>query len=460
MPRLPLRLGFSSGIEPSLPVSSQQLVNFYLHQNPSDAKDPVSLYGTPGLVPYAQVGTGPIRGMCSLGSGMVVVSGEGAYYVDVRAVVTFLGTCVGHGPASCILHPRGVLIASDSRAYVATQTTLSQLEETGLGSGTSLDGYAIWHRKNTQEFLVSGINAPLIYDDAEFTLASAYPDDIVRVIAINRELWVLKETSYEIFTNTGALDFPFQRINSAVYRRGCLAPHSAAHWLNTVVFVGDDKRVHGSSGYQMAPISTSSVDYVLAGDSDLKNAVGSVHAYFGHVFYTLTTKNNTFVYDFTTQLWHRKKSYEMQRWRCNAVIQKGADIYCGDAFNNRVYLVSDRCYTENSQPILRETISAPLFLNGERGSMFDVQVFFEGGVGLSYGQGQRPKAMLQFSDDGGFNWSSEQWSDIGDIGRYSAVARWSRLGQFKQRNIRVTVSDPVKVVITGGTVRVEAENNE
>ena len=85
-----------------------------------------------------------------------------------------------------------------------------------------------------------------------------------------------------------------------------------------------------------------------------------------------------------------------------------------------------------------------------------LEVEFEAGVGLATGQGSDPQAVLDWSDDGGHTWGNEHWVDIGEIGEYKARAVWRRLGRSRNRTYRLTVSDPVKVVILGATLEAMA----
>ena len=80
---------------------------------------------------------------------------------------------------------------------------------------------------------------------------------------------------------------------------------------------------------------------------------------------------------------------------------------------------------------------------------------FESGTGLVTGQGNDPQAMLDWSDDGGHNWSNEHWTDIGAIGNYETRAIWRRLGSSRNRVFRLTISDPIKVIIIAA--RMDAE---
>lgn len=67
-----------------------------------------------------------------------------------------------------------------------------------------------------------------------------------------------------------------------------------------------------------------------------------------------------------------------------------------------------------------------------------------------------PHACLDWSDDGGHTFGNEHWKSIGNIGEYKNRAIWRRLGQARSRIFRVTISEPVKVVILGAYGELEA----
>lgn len=71
--------------------------------------------------------------------------------------------------------------------------------------------------------------------------------------------------------------------------------------------------------------------------------------------------------------------------------------------------------------------------------------------------GVDPKVMLQWSNDGGFTWSNEYWKSAGKIGEYNARVTFTRMGMSRDRVFRVTVTDPVKWIITDARIDVESE---
>lgn len=83
-----------------------------------------------------------------------------------------------------------------------------------------------------------------------------------------------------------------------------------------------------------------------------------------------------------------------------------------------------------------------------------LEIDFESGVGVPYGQGSTPTAMLRWSDDGGHTWSNTHSVSIGAIGKYRARARWTRLGSSRDRIFELTISDPVKAVVIGANAKV------
>jgi hypothetical protein len=98
----------------------------------------------------------------------------------------------------------------------------------------------------------------------------------------------------------------------------------------------------------------------------------------------------------------------------------------------------------------RKAIGRLLSSGGYRVAMDELLLSMEMGVGLDGSvQGADPDVMLRYSDDGGNNWSNERWGKIGKLGEYERQIRFARLGQFRERLLEVSVSDPVKAVLRG-----------
>lgn len=59
--------------------------------------------------------------------------------------------------------------------------------------------------------------------------------------------------------------------------------------------------------------------------------------------------------------------------------------------------------------------------------------------------GADPQIMLSTSDDGARTWSAlQKWRSMGKMGQYLQRLRWLKMGQFRQRVIKLEVTDPVR----------------
>jgi hypothetical protein len=60
-------------------------------------------------------------------------------------------------------------------------------------------------------------------------------------------------------------------------------------------------------------------------------------------------------------------------------------------------------------------------------------------------QGADPQIMLDWSDDGARTWSQlKLWRSMGKIGEYLKRLRWLKMGQARQRVLRLRITDPVR----------------
>ena len=80
--------------------------------------------------------------------------------------------------------------------------------------------------------------------------------------------------------------------------------------------------------------------------------------------------------------------------------------------------------------------------------MSKFELDMEAGTGNTVSPGNNPQVMMDWSGDGGHTFNIPQkWNALGAIGAYRQRLRWLRMGQARQRTIRVTISDPVKRTI-------------
>jgi len=162
-------------------------------------------------------------------------------------------------------------------------------------------------------------------------------------------------------------------------------------------------------------------------------------------------------------MWHKwlytnnLGQYERCRGNCAAVFQ--GNVLVGDYSNGKIYKLERNIYTDDGQNVKRLRRAPHLTVDLQRQYFEELQLQFQPGVGLSTGQGEDPQAMLRWSSDGGSTWSSEHWTTIGKIGKYTNRAIWRRLGTARDRIFEVSVSDPVKAVIVSANLKMTAGEN-
>lgn len=434
--------------------------NFYMERNPAGSKSPVALIGTPGLKLWTSVGDGPIRGMILVAGNLFVISGTELYYINRSKASTLVGTVLGTANVHLVENGTDVLIIAGAHNYAARKSQILEIPEPNLVGAAYQDGYGIAAKSNTEQFYLSNNDDLTLWTATDFSSADTFADNLVTLISDHRELWLFGERTTEIWHNTGNAAFPFQRAGSGFIERGCLAPGAVAKEANSVFWPGDDYQVYQASGYTPKPISrpgvTRLIEQLIASEGTANSAWSFTYTQEGHTFYVLNFNNLSLVYDLTTGLWHTRKSWGINRWRANCYANPWQLKLVGDYENGNIYELDMDTYDDNGDTIVRRATSMPINPGaGVRGIMDEFFLDMETGVGLTTGQGSDPQMMLDWSDNGGKTWSNEHWAPVGKIGEYTKRVRWQRLGSFRQRILRLSISDPVKSVIVKAKARVE-----
>lgn len=65
------------------------------------------------------------------------------------------------------------------------------------------------------------------------------------------------------------------------------------------------------------------------------------------------------------------------------------------------------------------------------------------------------KISLEYSDDGGYNWTNKRERSLGAEGEYLQRVRFNRLGSFRQRVVRISTSSPAGTDLMGAVAYIE-----
>jgi hypothetical protein len=330
-----------------------------------------------------------------------------------------------------------------------------------------IDTFFIYPNPNTIQWGASNSNS------ASSNPLSFAPDDgsadlLVTLTSVNREVFLLHERSSSVWVDQGSFPFPFVRLPGTSTQHGCAAAYSVARIGESFAWLGKDDRGQGvvwkMAGYVPERISTYAVENATSTYPIISDARAYSYQQGGHEFYVLTfpSADVTWVYDSTTNLWH-KRAYRdalnvLHRDRGNCAAIFSNKVVVGDWQNGNLYSLDLNIYTDaGGVPLWRMRRAPHLTSDLKRVSYQELQIQYEPGVGLVSGQGSDPQAMLTYSDDGGSTWSNQHWTSVGKIGQYKNRARWQRLGMARDRIFQVEMSDPVKFVIVSANLRAQAE---
>lgn len=435
----------------SLTASAQRLVNMYAERNPEGAKSPVSLYRTPGLTPWVEVGSGPCRGIQVMGPHVYVVSGAELYRISSSGTSQLIGTV--NGTFHCRMTDNGthVGIATENEIYAANESEILTHAQTGMCGAAFLDGYGVFPQRGTEDFYITGLDDMTTIDALDFSAADAVQDLLVGCIVDHRELWLAGERTTEIWGNVGNAAFPFARNPGGFIERGCASPGSLAKSERHVFLLGDDLSVYASQGYQLNRVSTPAIEALILDQSDHASAEGFAYTQAGHTFYVLSFANLTITYDATLDKWHERESYGASRWRASRYAQFGARHIVGDYETGALYELDLEAHDEDG--VAPEAVIAfpTLHANGQRMILDELLLDFETGVGLDgdVDGASDPQVSLDWSDDGGKTWCTPIMGSLGELGSYGTRVRFHRLGMFYQRVLRVRARASVKIALIG-----------
>jgi hypothetical protein len=504
----------STYVARSVNAADARMVNLFPEIVPEAGKEPAFLNRAPGLKLLNTIGTGPIRGLWAFSSNdsaAFVVSGTQLYKINTLYVATLIGTVSGVGPVSMADNGTQLFIAANGPSFIYNNTTnafgqITDPDFPGAVTVAYLDGYFVFNQPNSQLLWITQLLDGTSIDPLDFASTEGSPDGLVAVVSNFREVWAFGTNSIEVWFDSGATDFPLQRIQGAFNELGCAAPYSVAKMDNGLFWLGRDRRgqgiVYRANGYTGVRISTHAVEWQIQQYADLSDAIGYTYQQDGHSFYVLVfpSANTTWVYDAATQAWHERAGFSsgsFTRHRGNCQMAFNNKIVIGDFESGNIYSFDLDDYSDNGsiQKWLRSWRALPTGQNNlKRTTQHMMQLDCESGVGLNglvvsetlylqaenndylitesgnyliadqeavATQGADPQVMLRWSDDGGHTWSNEHWASMGKIGQYYKRVIWRRLGmtvKLRDRVYEISGTDPVKIAIMGAELILSPTN--
>ncbi len=438
---------------------NELLVNVYPRAS-TGGKYPFNLINTPGLAFFCELPTFPVLGLHNNKGRVFAVTPSKMYEIFKNGTFKELGDVDLKGRVSMEDNGIQVVIVDGFKGfyYDARTDEVKQIDSDAFYPSTTVtyqDGYFLFDRKGTGQFFISEL-LDVDFDPLDFATAEGQPDNLVAVLSDHREIFLFGAETIEVWYNSGASDFPFERNQGAFVEKGCGARYSVAKQNNTVYFIGSDLMVYQMTGYTPVRISNHAVEKTLK-DIDLSDSFAYTYQDEGHLFYVLTipSRDITWCYDISTGAWHIRQSYQFGRHQSNNAIFFDSKTLVGDFQNGRIYQMAANFYTDDGEPVVREFV-LPTVNNGREFLTIDSLEFDMGtGVGLICGQGDDPELRVYFSKDSGKTYSeSFKRGRIGKVGEYLTRAKVNRFGAARQFTFKVEISDPIPIDIGGAWVEV------
>jgi len=374
---------------------------------------------------------------------------------------------------------RQLLLVDGDKGYIfdLAANSFSQIDENTFPGGathcTNIDTYFIVNEPNSFRYNWSSVNNGLLWDPLDFATKEGSPDNIVALKELSNQLWVFGTYSTEVHYDTGDITTQiWQRYEGAVIDIGCTSKDSVCRIENKLFWLGSDKSgnvaIWSNEGLNPVKISTRGIEqFIQKRVSDTSKAIGYSYAQAGHVFYVLNFigSNVTIVFDTTTLTWHTRSCLNplgqeiMWRGLYSAYVW-GKNVF-GDPYSDIVY-EADIEYFQNDLPEtnaniqIKRTLTTPIIQsNQKRIRHNNLQIIFEQGEGLNLGFGVDPKVILYTSDDSGQTWKNQRVADIGKQGEYAFRSRFLCLGHSRNRCYKISVTDPIKVILPGMVIDIE-----
>ena len=444
-------------------LNAQECVNWFTHVDQEGGTSQLSLRATPGLKEWVDTGhAAEVRGVQKHRGFLYAVVGNRVYRISSTGTSTLCTGTLETSSGSVSMADNGaqMMIVDGTSGYTVVGATVSKITDVDFVNNptvvTSQDSYFLVAWNGSNYFAISDTGDGTSWDGTQEVPAGGYSDNVISVISDHRDLFALGAFSIEVFYNSGD-DPPFARRPGSTQEVGISAKHSVCKSDNTIFFLSNNYQVIRIDGSVPVVISKRAVDYQISQYAVKDDAVGFPVNIDGNSFYILTfpTANETWCYNSASTSWNKLTSFPNEsRWRGNCSEYFNGKTIVGDYNNGKLYEVDFDTFTDNTELIRRVRTSAAVKQEGKMMFHHQLEIFFESGVGLNTGQGNDPQAMLEYSDDGGYTWSSEIWRSVGKIGKYGWRAVWNRLGSSRQRNYRLIVTDPVKWVVLEANLEV------
>lgn len=371
---VPACVGPSNVLDARLADAEDTINLFPTPTAPGAGKVPVYLRGTPGLRPWLELPTSPVRALFQQDQRAFAIAGDTFYELFTLPSYTAAGTTLATGaylPTICSNGSAGnqLFIVTGELGYIFDLTTnvLTQITDPGFPArarmGAFSDGYFAVAVTESRTWQLSALEDGTSWDPLDVAERSIASDQIAAFIRTERLFALLGVQTSEFWYDSGDPLFPYAPTGQLL-EHGCAAAFTAQRFSDTLVWVGQDQdglgvvwRLEGNS---VRTISTRAINALIqAGGSgttnDLRTAVAWTYQENGHSFYCLQLPvcDYTLVYDLLLDRWHKRATWDatecvflQSRPQCHMYWPDAGMHLVGDRLTGGIYEQSLSIYGE------------------------------------------------------------------------------------------------------------------
>jgi hypothetical protein len=476
------RFGFCSGayLLQSPNVDAEECMNLYPEtpETPG-AKAAVTLMHTPGTQIAYQLPEASVPGEFTV-NGRGFAAASNFYELLPSKTPNFTQWGELNGPPtsptqifSCQTH---LLILSNGDLYIFVLTAFTDSSSVfhpaneffavnmGQFNGPVLqidfcDGYFFATIQNSNTFQVSNLEDGTTWSGLFISTISYFPDNIVSMKVDHREAWFFSGKKSIAYYNAGAGYPPFIPIQGAFLEDGAAAAFGTVQANDTVCWISLNERGQGVAkmmgSYVGIRISTLAVEFAWQSYATISDAVAYAYQDQGHNFWVIRfpSANVTWVYDFSTSLWHKRGFWQLANGtysahRSTSHMEFGGVHLVGDWASGNIYQMSINLYTDFGNPLRWYRRSPNISAENEWIYFEEIQFDIQKGLGpqppLLDGDGQPrgPQVILEWFDNVTVK-SNSYYLDCGQAGDVNVRIRKTKLGRSRNRSFALSGSDPI-----------------
>lgn len=458
-------------------ITAQSRVNCYVIPRKEMDRTAFALMGRPGLTSFINtLGGNPSRGLWpvnTLTTPLLFTVHAGTLYsinnAGVTSVIGVIGTT--SGDVSMADDGRYLVLVDGAKGYWYNMQTPGALTQIVDGNFTTTprtvtwqDQYFIVTSGADRQFQMSQISPgvdPAVWPANQINFTGTGAGALQGGMSDHTILNLCGPDYTEFWQNSGTADFPFSIIPGSAQQFGLAAPWSFCKFDNSLVGVFQNnegaRNISRMQGFSLRKLSDQDVDQILSRYSTVADAQGFAFMNDGHPMYlnNFPTVDTSWCYDGLANTWSQWTDLNGSRFWGQKFAKFVDRLLVSDYRNGNIYKLDPTVYTDNGSMIPVEVTSKHIWEDDKYLGISQIEVDIESGVGTVSGQGVNPVVDLQVSKDGGATFYSVGYSKMGPIGENTQRVEWRTLGAARDWVLRLRVTDPVKVVITGASAEIK-----